>query len=127
MNLQRTRREFLEASGVVAMASTLSDSGSMFGQSEKKVRVGFVGVGMRGSGLLEIALAMPDVDVPAICDINRDHLEKNLAVVEKARGKRPEGYGRGDCARRALDEWTGVPESGQSEREMCPGTGQEGL
>ena len=96
MSPKRTRREFLEASGGVAMASTLTGGKSLLAESNKTIKVGFVGVGMRGSGLLEIALAMPGVDVPAICDINRDHLDKNFAVVEKARGKRPEGYGHGD-------------------------------
>ena len=96
MSPERTRREFLDASGTVAMASVLTGGKSFLAKSNKTIRVGFVGVGMRGSGLLDIALAMPGVDVPAICDINGDHLDKNLAVVEKARGKRPEGYGRGD-------------------------------
>ncbi len=94
MNLKRTRREFLKASGAAVMASSLPKSNSLLAESDKKVRVGFVGVGMRGSGLLEIAMTMPAVEVPAICDINEEYLEKNLAVVEKARGKRPEGYGR---------------------------------
>ena len=39
---------------------------------------------------------MPGVEVPAICDINQESLEKNILVVEKARGKRPEGYGRNE-------------------------------
>jgi predicted dehydrogenase len=96
MTIRRTRRDFLKASSAVAMASTLAGSKSLLAQSDKKVRVGFVGVGMRGSGLLEIALAMPGVEVPAICDINKEFLEKNLAVVEKSRGKRPEAYGRNE-------------------------------
>jgi predicted dehydrogenase len=96
MTIRRTRRDFLKASGAVTVASTLAGSKSLFAQSDKRVRVGFVGVGMRGSGLLEIALAMPGVEVPAICDINKEYLDKNLAVVEKARGRRPEGYGRNE-------------------------------
>lgn len=54
-----------------------------------------VGVGNRGTGLLKIFLEVPGVEIPAICDINEEHLERGRAIVEKAGHKRPEGYGSG--------------------------------
>ena len=95
MKSTRTRRSFLRTGGTMVAASTLAGK-SMFGESTQRIRIGFVGVGMRGSGLLEIVLAMPGVEVPALCDINKEHLDKNLAVVEKSRGVKPEGYGRNE-------------------------------
>jgi hypothetical protein len=47
--------------------------------------------------LLDIALHVPGIEVPAVCDIQEAHLEKGIDMVEKAGQKRPEGYGR--------DEW----------------------
>ena len=38
--------------------------------SEKKVRVGFIGVGDRGTGLLKVALQYPQLEVPVVCDID---------------------------------------------------------
>ena len=40
-------------------------------------------------------LALPGVEIPAICDINADNLSTAQAMVEAAGRPRPEGYGRG--------------------------------
>ncbi len=78
------RRRFL---GLAASAA--------FAQSEKPIRIGIVGVGHRGSYLLTTLLDLPDVQVPAICDINEATLKHAQDVVEKAGRKRPEGYSSG--------------------------------
>src|SRR5450759_4864763 len=62
----------------------------------KPVRIAVVGVGRRGLGLLRILLDLEGVEVPAICDIDEKNLAKALDLVEKIRGKRPEGYSRGE-------------------------------
>jgi hypothetical protein len=62
----------------------------------KPVRIGIVGVGGRGFGLLRILLEMEGVEVPAVCDIDGKRLTRALDAVEKSRGKRPEGYSRGE-------------------------------
>ena len=59
-----TRRELLKAGGAMAVASALNGRTGLFGEDERKIRVGFVGVGNRGSGLLDIALHMPGIEVP---------------------------------------------------------------
>ena len=77
-----TRRSF-----VAAAASALA--------SADKIRIGFIGVGDRGTGLLRNILVHPEVDVPVICDINEANLRRALDIVEKARGYRPEGFSKG--------------------------------
>ena len=37
---------------------------------QRPVRVGMIGTGGRGRGLLGILMALPDIEVPAVCDIN---------------------------------------------------------
>jgi predicted dehydrogenase len=69
----------------LAAAESSTDGG-------KEVRVGFIGVGDRGTGLLRVMLQYPDVEIPAICDIKPANLKRAQAAVEKAHGKRPEGY-----------------------------------
>ena len=44
--------------------------------------------------MLDIALHMPGIEVPAVCDIQEPNLEKSVDMVEKAGQKRPEAYGR---------------------------------
>src|SRR5262249_8200068 len=83
------RREFLKLAGAAAMAQSLK-------AAEKPVRIGFVGVGRRGTGLVKILLDIPGVEIPAICDINEDHLKSAQDIVEKRGRNRPEGYSRGN-------------------------------
>lgn len=63
--------------------------------ADNKIRIGFLGVGSRGTGLLRNLLNFPDVDVPVICDIDERALNRALDIVQKARGYRPEGFSRG--------------------------------
>ena len=63
-------------------------------ESVKPLRVGMIGVGDRGTSHVETLLAMGGVQIPAVCDINQEHLERAQSMVEKAGQKRPEGYGR---------------------------------
>lgn len=53
------------------------------------IRIGFIGTGSRGTSLLGEALRHEDVDVPALCDIKSDNLDRALEVVERSRGSRP--------------------------------------
>jgi len=90
------RREFLKIGtattlGMGAMSSGLRGASAA---PEKPVRLGMVGVGGRGTSHVETLLAMGGVEIPAICDINQEHLTRAQSMVEKAGQKRPEGYGR---------------------------------
>jgi predicted dehydrogenase len=82
-----TRRSFLSAAALAA--------GRPIRGQARTVRIGFIGVGARGTSLVRGALAHDAVDVRAICDINEVHLERARDLVEKAGRKRPEGYSRG--------------------------------
>jgi predicted dehydrogenase len=90
------RREFLKigTASTMGMGAMSRGLGLASAAPEKPVRLGIVGVGNRGTSLLEILLAMNGVQIPAICDINQEHLTRAQSMVEKAGQKRPEGYGR---------------------------------
>ena len=89
MSEQVQRRDFLKLAGVAAIAAAKATG------NEKPVRIGFVGVGNRGTGLVRILLDLPGVEIPAICDINEQHLQTAQDLVEKSGRKRPEGYSSG--------------------------------
>jgi myo-inositol 2-dehydrogenase / D-chiro-inositol 1-dehydrogenase len=86
------RRTFL---GVTAGALTsaplvAADAAGARGANDV-LGVGLIGVGSRGSVLLQNLLQIPGVAVRAICDVDAEHLERGLKAVENAGQKRPAG------------------------------------
>src|SRR3954447_6929295 len=73
------------------------------------VRLGVIGVGGRGTGMLSNFLAIPHVQVNAICDSVKEHATQAQEMVEKSSGKKPEIYANGEhdfenlCKRNDLD------------------------
>ena len=68
------------------------------GKDDGPVRVGVVGVGDRGTGLLRVLLTMPGVQVPALCDTNATRLKRAQQLVVQAGQDEPEGYSDGETA-----------------------------
>ena len=78
MSKNLNRRDFLAVSatgvaGASAAAAQTVTQGSIKG---RPARIGFVGVGDRGSYHLDIALGIDGVEIPAICDINPHYLHR---------------------------------------------------
>ena len=73
------------------------------------VRIGVIGTGGRGTGMLSNFLALPHVQVKALCDSVKDHATQAQAIAEKATGAKPEIYTNGEhdyenlCKRDDLD------------------------
>ncbi|HUZ46920.1 MAG TPA: Gfo/Idh/MocA family oxidoreductase [Terriglobia bacterium] len=86
------RRDFLKISTATTLGAGLVRG--FAAPAARPVRLGMVGVGSRGTAHLRNFLAMGGVEIPAICDINQEHLQRAQAMVEKAGQKRPEGYSR---------------------------------
>ncbi|MDU1891236.1 MAG: Gfo/Idh/MocA family oxidoreductase [Dysgonomonas sp.] len=59
---------------------------------EHPVRIGFVGVGGRGMAMLKIALSIEGVEIPAICDIVPERVERAQRLVEKAGMSKPKAF-----------------------------------
>ena len=91
-----TRRNVMKMALGGGVALMMGNAATALAQSnEKKVRIGFIGVGDRGTGLLRITTRLPNVEVPAVCDIVPEHAKRAQDVVEKALGKRPDSYEKG--------------------------------
>ena len=75
----------------------------------RPVRLGFVGIGGRGSYHLDCALGFEGVEVPALCEIQDDRLQRAKTWVEESGRPVPRLYGRGEtdfermCAEEDLD------------------------
>lgn len=55
----------------------------------EKFKIGFVGWGRRGRGILKLWANMPDVEVTAVCDIYEDRQKGAADVVKELTGKTP--------------------------------------
>lgn len=60
--------------------------------NEKKVRLGFIGVGGNGKNLLKHSLKIEYVEIPAICDLKEENLHTAQSLVEESGRRKPEGY-----------------------------------
>jgi predicted dehydrogenase len=89
---QTDRRGFLCTSAAAGVWAA-----SHVAQGEEKptsVRLGVIGVGWYGMVDAKAALKVGGVEVTAICDVDRDHLEKAATELEKLQGKRPQAFHR---------------------------------
>ena len=57
----------------------------------KDIRVAFIGLGARGSSLLDVVLTQGE-KVVALCDLYEDRIENAAKKVEEKQGTRPAGY-----------------------------------
>jgi predicted dehydrogenase len=104
-----TRRKFLAAAA--ATGAGLALGGGVFAESKSSstVRVGVIGVGGRGTDLTGTLLSFPYVQIPAICDIDKDAAKRAQDLVESKTSKRPAAYTRDEtdyenlCTRDDLD------------------------
>jgi predicted dehydrogenase len=83
-----TRREFITKTGIVTAgvalgAQTLTAAGynRTLGANDK-IRMGFIGIGNRGSQLLNLFMNQPDMEVAALCDIYEPYLLRDRSKVD---------------------------------------------
>ncbi|HOE10142.1 MAG TPA: Gfo/Idh/MocA family oxidoreductase [bacterium] len=91
MSSKCNRRKFVQlgmAAGVAAAVQGMSVASA----EEKPVRIGVIGVGNRGTHLLNVCLKEPGIEVAGICDIRRDAMRRGIDLVDQAGQKRPAGY-----------------------------------
>ena len=95
MNNKTSRRDFLAkstlmAAGVVLGTGSFPAAGSVLGANDK-IRIGFIGVGNRGSQLLGLFMTHPDCEIAALCDVYEPYLSRNRAEVDPRYLKDMEG------------------------------------
>ena len=79
-----TRRDFLKATIAGAGISILPSTILSAKDTETKVRLGFIGVGMRGQNHLDLALRRNDVEVVAICDVQQRMIDMSKDLIKKS-------------------------------------------
>jgi predicted dehydrogenase len=87
------RRNFLKNSSLAAASVAFMPSANDFANSfASNVKIGIIGVGLRGQGHLDLLLRRKDVDVVAICDISDYMLNSAKEDITKSGKKMPAIY-----------------------------------
>jgi predicted dehydrogenase len=97
------RRDFLKTAATATIGATVLPKIS-FAESSTKVRLGFIGVGLRGQNHLELALNRSDVEVVALCDVQQRMIDMSLGLVATAGKSKPQVYLDGPQGYRKLLE-----------------------
>jgi predicted dehydrogenase len=84
MQHKTSRRDFIKTSALASVGLSLLSTSGFAGSKEGKVRLGFIGVGLRGQDHLQLALQRKDVDVIAICDIQQRMIDMSKEHFTKA-------------------------------------------
>ncbi|HWA33166.1 MAG TPA: Gfo/Idh/MocA family oxidoreductase [Cyclobacteriaceae bacterium] len=86
-----TRRDFIRSTALAGAGFTILPSGSVFSNNQDgKLRLGFIGVGLRGQAHLALALRRSDVEVIALCDIQPRMMDMALDIVSKSGKRKPQ-------------------------------------
>jgi len=88
------RRQFLGLGAAGVLGAAMAGAETASAPAPKAVRVGVVGVGGRGTGLLSTMARMPGLSFPALCDTNESHLARAQDLVVKAGHPKPAGYSK---------------------------------
>jgi len=107
MNVKR--RDFIKTTAVAGAGLAVAPS-LVFGEEKKdsKLRLGFIGVGLRGATHLHNALRRKDVEVTAICDIDPERLAIAQKMIKKAGQPKAKEFGKDEYDYRELLELENV-------------------
>jgi len=102
-----SRRQFVKKTALAGAGLSILPNlsyGSVFKSSEQKLKLAFIGVGLRGSDHLRNALLRKDLEITAICDIDPKRIDIALDNINKAGFSKPKVFGNSDYDYRNLLE-----------------------
>ena len=95
MSKKINRRDFIKTTASVGAAAAVMPASLFSATAEKRIKMGFMGTGMRGQWVLSLAAKYPEVDIPAICDIDDGMIESALKILKDAGKPEPHVYKNG--------------------------------
>lgn len=80
-----SRRDFIKATSLTGIGLTILPSGVLFSkEKDEVVRIGLIGVGLRGQNHLDLLLRRADVEVVAICDVQQRMMDMSKDRIKKS-------------------------------------------
>jgi predicted dehydrogenase len=83
------RKEFIRSGVVAAAAAVLPSTPASSFFADTKIKLGMIGVGLRGQDHLDLILRRTDVELVAICDIDDRMITSAKAMIAKSGKKMP--------------------------------------
>ncbi|MBF9255694.1 Gfo/Idh/MocA family oxidoreductase [Pontibacter sp. 172403-2] len=105
------RRKFVRNTGLSAAALSVLPGQNLFAAAPKakdKVKIGVIGVGLRGQNHLDLLLRRDDVDVVAICDVSDRMLQMSKDIIRKSGKPMPKVFTGDDYAWKKMLETKGL-------------------
>jgi predicted dehydrogenase len=100
----RGRRNFIKTSAVAGAGFAILPSTVYSADKESKIKLAFIGVGLRGQNHVEQALWRSDVEIVAICDIQQSMIDMTINMFSKANKPKPQIINDGPYGYRKLLE-----------------------
>ena len=72
MSNKINRRTFIKTAAAAGGAAAILPQTLFSSGSKKKIKIGFIGTGLRGQWMLWLASKYQEVEIPAICDIDNE-------------------------------------------------------
>lgn len=104
MNKNNSRRDFVKKTALASTAMAVLPNISLATPStlRNKLKVGLIGVGLRGTNHLNNVLLRDDVLVTAICDIDPNRINIALNKISEAKEPKPKVFDKGEYDYRNL-------------------------
>lgn len=102
-----SRRDFVKNTAIIGTGLALAPGlsfGSTFNISAERLKIGLIGVGLRGTNHLNNLLMRNDVQIAAICDIDERRNTIALEMMAKAGYKKPKVYAKDEYDYQSLLE-----------------------
>ena len=97
-----SRRNFIKKTAIVGAGITLVPNLTFSFNSSEKLKVGMIGVGLRGTNHLNNLLLRDDILITAICDIDPKRIKIAVDDIVKSGNKKPLVFGSNDFDYRNL-------------------------
>lgn len=99
-----SRRQFVKKSALLGTGLAIAPNLSFSSIKKEKLKIGLIGVGLRGTNHLNNLLLRKDVVITAICDIDPTRIDLCLSLIKKANCSAPKTFGRNELDYRNLLE-----------------------
>ncbi|MGB0836642.1 MAG: Gfo/Idh/MocA family protein [Flavobacteriaceae bacterium] len=90
------RRKFIQSSSAAAVLALAQPGFGMNPFAESKIKIGFIGVGLRGTNHLANTLLRSDCEVRAICDVDPSRIALAKEMIEEKQKSKVEYFGADD-------------------------------
>lgn len=94
-----SRRDFVKKTALAGAGLMMLPNmsfGAMLGSADQKLKMAFIGVGLRGCNHLNNALLRKDTEITAICDVDPARIDVALKMIKDAGFPKPQVFSKND-------------------------------